>query len=269
MTSTLPAPISGATRLYVVLGDPVTQVQSPGLMNPLFARLGLDAVLVPVHAAPEHFDRVFGGLRSVGNVDGIFVTVPHKAAARGLADRCSPMVEITGSANALRREADGGWYAENFDGVGFVAGLVRAGRDPRGLRVSLVGAGGAGSAIAAALLAAGAARLSLCDLDTAKLDGLRARLDTQWRGRTTGSAAPDLRDADLVVNATPLGLRPEDPLPLQPGLLRPGAVVADIIMRPRETRLLRAAAALGHRVHHGIHMLDGQVDSYREFFNLG
>ncbi|WP_424185431.1 shikimate dehydrogenase family protein [Actinokineospora sp. G85] len=270
MTSTPPAPpISGTTRLYVVLGDPVTQVQSPGLMNPLFARLGIDAVLVPVHATPERFDRVFGGLREAGNVDGIFVTVPHKAAARGLADRCSPMVEITGSANALRREADGGWYAENFDGVGFVAGLVRAGCDPRGQRVSLVGAGGAGSAIAAALLAAGAERLALCDPDTAKLRALRARLEAHWRGRTTGSTEPDLAGADVVVNATPLGLRPDDPLPLRPESLPPGAVVADIVMKPRETPLLRAAAALGHRVHHGVHMLDAQVDSYREFFGLG
>ncbi|MCG8915903.1 shikimate dehydrogenase [Actinokineospora sp. PR83] len=261
-------PISGTTRLYVVLGDPVAQVQSPGLLNPLFARLGLDAVLVPVHARPRDFDQVFGGLRCVGNIDGIFVTVPHKVAARGLADRCSPMVDITGSANALRREADGSWYAENFDGVGFVAGLVGAGCDPAGLRVALVGAGGAGSAIAAALLAAGAARLSVCDPDTAKLAGLLERLDPHWPGRTTTSTAPDLDGADVVVNATPLGLRPEDPLPLQPRLLPPGAVVADIIMKPRETRLLREAAALGHRVHYGMHMLDGQVDSYRAFFGL-
>lgn len=260
--------ISGTTRLYVVLGDPVTQVQSPALMNPLFARLGIDAVLVPVHARPAHLEQVVGGLRCAGNVDGIFVTVPHKAAVVGLADRCSPMVEITGSANALRREA-GGWYAENFDGSGFVTGLVGAGHDPRGGRVALVGAGGAGSAIAAALLAAGADRLSVCDPDTAKLDGLRSRLDAHWPGSTVTSAAPYLGDADVVVNATPLGLRPDDPLPFRPDLLPAGSVVADIIMEPRETRLLREAAALGHSVHYGIHMLAGQLDSYRDFFGLG
>lgn len=261
-------PISGTTRLYVVVGDPVTQVQSPALMNPLFARLGIDAVLVPVHATPAHLARVVGGLRCVGNVDGIFVTVPHKAAVVALADRCGPMVEVTGSANALRREPDGGWYADNFDGVGFVAGLVGAGHDPKGSRVALVGAGGAGSAIAAALLAAGADRLSVCDPDTAKLAGLRARLDAHWPGRTSTSAEPRVDGVDIVVNATPLGLRPDDPLPLRPAVLAPGVVVADIIMKPRETRLLREAAALGHPVHHGIHMLDGQIDSYRAFFGL-
>ncbi|HEX6354487.1 shikimate dehydrogenase family protein [Actinophytocola sp.] len=261
--------ISGTTRLYVVLGDPVTQVQSPALMNPLFTRLGIDAVLVPVHAKPEHLERIVGGLRCVGNVDGIFVTVPHKAAVVGLADRCSPMVEITGSANALRREADGGWYAENFDGLGFVTGLVAAGHDPKGRRIALVGAGGAGSAIAAALLAAGADRLSVCDQDTVKLNGLRARLDAHWPGRTVTAAQPHLDGADIVVNATPLGLNPDDPLPFRPEALSPGSVVADIIMKPRETRLLLQAAVLGHCVHYGIHMLDGQLDSYRAFFGLG
>lgn len=261
--------ISGATRLYVVLGDPVTQVQSPALMNPLFARLGIDAVLVPVRVRPDHLEQVVGGLRCVGNVDGIFVTVPHKTAVVGLADRRSPTVEITGSANALRREADGSWYAENFDGVGFVTGLVDAGHDPKGSRVALVGAGGAGSAIAAALLAAGVDRLSVCDPDTARLAGLRARLDAHWPDRTSISAEPRVDGAAIVVNATPLGLRPGDPLPFRPDVLPPGIVVADIIMKPRETRLLRAAAALGHRVHYGIHMLDGQLDSYRAFFGLG
>ena len=260
--------ISGATRLYVVLGDPVTQVQSPALMNPLFARLGIDAVLVPVHARPAHLARIVGGLRCVGNIDGIFVTVPHKTAIVTLADRYSPTVAIAGSANALRREADGSWYAENFDGAGFVTGLVRAGLDPKGTRVALIGAGGAGSAIAAALLAAGADRLSVCDPDTGRLAGLGARLDARFPGRTSTSDQPGLAGADLVVNATPLGLAPDDPLPFRPDLLPAGAVVADIIMAPRETRLLREAAALGHRVHYGIHMLDGQLDSYREFFHI-
>lgn len=262
------SPISGTTRLYVVVGDPVTQVQSPALMNPLFARLGIDAVLVPVHAASEHLERIVGGLRRIGNLDGIFVTVPHKAVAVRLADRHSPTVEITGSTNALRREADGGWYAENFDGLGFVNGLVSAGHHPKGSRVALCGAGGAGSAIAAALLAAGVERLSVCDPDIAKLDGLRSRLDAHWPGRTVTSAEPLLDGVGIAVNATPLGLNPGDPLPFRPDLLLPGSVVADIIMQPRETRLLREAAALGHHVHYGIHMLDGQLDAYRAFFDL-
>nr|AXL06342.1 shikimate dehydrogenase [uncultured bacterium] len=237
-------------------------------MNPVFARLGLDAVLVPVHARPQDLADVVRGLRRVANLDGLFVTVPHKSAVRHLADRCSTTVDIVGSANVLRREPDGTWLAENFDGSGFVAGLVGAGHDPKGRHAVLVGAGGAGSAVAAALLTAGVDRLSVYDSDTPKLDALVARLAAHWPGRVLALPGPHPGDADLAVNATPLGLRPDDPLPFPPDRLPPGCVVADIVMKPRETRLLREAAARGHHVHHGLHMLQGQLDSYRAFFHL-
>ncbi|MFC7896646.1 shikimate dehydrogenase family protein [Streptomyces sp. NPDC057381] len=261
-------PIQGTTRLYAVLGDPVAQVQAPALLNPLLAALHRDAVVVPVHAGPAHLETVVRGLQRVQNLDGMFVTVPHKAAVRHLADRCGTTVDIVGSANVLRREADGGWLAENFDGEGFVAGLLAAGHDPAGSRTALVGTGGAGSAIAAALLAAGADRLFLYDTDPAKLAALTARLDAHWPGRAHASAGPLPGNVDIAVNATPLGLHAHDPLPFEPESLPTGCVVADIIMKPRETRLLREAAARGLRIHHGIHMLEGQLNSYREFFDL-
>ncbi|ASQ93326.1 MULTISPECIES: shikimate dehydrogenase [Streptomyces] len=271
MTATAPSPqpsISGTTRLYAVVGDPVAQVQSPGLLNPLFADQGLDAVLVPVEVRPDDLEQVIRGLQRIGNLDGIFVTVPHKADAARLADRHSRTVEIAGTSNVLRRETDGRWFAENFDGAGFVAGLARAGHEIRGSRVALAGAGGAGSAIAAALLTAGATRIAVTDPDRPKLDALVGRLARYWPGRVHAVAEPALNDSDLAVNATPLGLRSSDPLPFPPEALAPGAAVADIIMKPHETPLLRQAAALGHHVHHGIDMLKGQVEFYCEFFGL-
>ncbi|MFF5765740.1 shikimate dehydrogenase family protein [Streptomyces tanashiensis] len=260
--------ISGETRLYVVLGDPVAQVRAPSLLNPLFAQLGLNSVLFPVHVRPDSFDEVFRGLRSTDNLDGILVTIPHKAAALRLADEVSPAAAASGAVNALRREPDGRWTGENFDGIGFVTGLTEAGHRPDGMRVTVVGAGGAGSAIAAALLAAGAARVSLCDPDGDKLDALLARLDAYWPGRATGGRTPVFTDADLVVNATPLGMRADDPLPFSPGDLPARCVVADVIMKPRETALLRAAAAAGHPVLYGAPMLDHQLDLYQTFFRL-
>ncbi|MBT2405411.1 MULTISPECIES: shikimate dehydrogenase [unclassified Streptomyces] len=115
---------------------------------------------------------------------------------------------------------------------------------------------------------AGAARLSLCDPDSDKLEALVARLERHWPGCTTGAAQPVLDDADIVVNATPLGMRADDPLPFSPQALRPHCVVADVIMKPRETALLKAAGALSHPILHGAHMLDHQLGLYRTFFRL-
>ncbi|NEB78474.1 shikimate dehydrogenase, partial [Streptomyces sp. SID14478] len=138
MTTPPPVPpIQGTTRLYAVLGDPVTQVQAPALMNPVLAELGVDAVVVPVHARPQDLEHVVRGLQRVQNLDGMFVTVPHKAAAARLADRRGTGVDVVGTANVLRREADGSWLAENFDGSGFVAGLTAAGHEPKGARAAL------------------------------------------------------------------------------------------------------------------------------------
>jgi shikimate dehydrogenase len=264
--------ITGATRVYVVVGDPIEQVQAPTLMNRAFAEAAVDAVLVPVHVRPADFAAVFAGLRATANLDGILVTIPHKAAAARLADSRSPAAEISGAANALRREPDGRWHADNFDGAGFVRGLARAGHAVDGARVHLAGAGGAGSAIAVAVLDAGCATLVVHDPDRDRLADLISRLDLRWPGRA-GHAEPWSTDADgqaidLIVNATPLGLRPDDPLPFDPARLATGCVVADIVMKPAETSLLRAAARLGLPTHPGIHMLTEQVDLYRSFFHL-
>ncbi|PVD02970.1 shikimate dehydrogenase [Streptomyces sp. CS014] len=238
------------------------------MLNPLFARLGVDAVLVPVHATPERLAEVVRGLQAIGNLDGLLITVPHKIKARAFADDLSPSVEISGSTNAMRREPDGRWFAENFDGTGFVEGLRSQGRSPHRKRVSLVGAGGAGGAIAAAVLQAGAEHLSVCDHDGRRLDALVSRLAQRWPGRVTGTATPELEAVDIAVNATALGLRADDPLPFAPAALPRGTVVADVIMKPRETPLLRVAAALGHHPHHGSHMLTQQLGLYQEFFRL-
>ncbi|KIF79576.1 shikimate dehydrogenase [Streptomyces sp. 150FB] len=261
--------MSGRTRLFAVIGDPVAQVRAPALLNPLFARLGVDAVLVPVHATPEHFPQVITGWLRTANVDGLLITVPHKIRACEFADELGRGAALSGSTNAMRRDPDGRWRAENFDGEGFVAGLRASGHPPAGKRVCLLGAGGAGRAIAAAVLEAGAARLTVYDPEPAKRDALRARLERHWPGR---SAVLDITDGsldcDIAVNATPLGMRPGDPLPFAPEALAPGTLVADIIMKPKETPLLAAAAALRLPTLHGHHMLDHQLDLYQAFFGL-
>lgn len=258
--------ITGRTRLVAVLGDPVVQVRAPALLNGLLAANGVDVVVVPVHVRRDDLGTVVRGLQATANLAGLLVTVPHKAEVLRYADVRSDAAELAGAANALRRLDDGSWHADNFDGAGFVAGLVQAGHHPDGLHVALVGAGGAGSAIAPALLTAGVGHLSLHDAAQARAKKVAERLSAYWPGRIT--VGTELGAADGVVNATPLGMRPEDPLPFDPAELRPDTFVADIIMKPRETELLRRATELGHPVLPGEPMLVNQMDLYRAYFGF-
>ena len=260
--------ISGATRVFALLGDPIAQVRAPALLNPMLARRGTDAVLIPVQVTPADLVQVAHALQQVPNLHGMLVTVPHKVAALALADRVSDRARLAASVNALRRDPDGAWSADTFDGDGFVRGLDEAGHHPRGRRVCVVGAGGAGSAIAVALLDAGVAQLHLVDANPGTLDTLAARLSDGYPGRVHAAAHPPFADADIVVNATPLGLRAGDPLPFRVAELAPHAVVADIIMTPADTALLRAARRRGLRAHPGEPMLVHQLDSYLDFFRL-
>jgi shikimate dehydrogenase len=257
----MPCP-NGATRLFAVIGHPVAQVQAPALIDRM-----IDAVLVPVEAAPTDFAVMIEGLKRIANLDGILVTVPHKFAACDHANHLGDAAKIAASANALRREADGTWTADNFDGIGFVRGLVGAGHDPKGKIVSLVGSGGAGTSIAPALLTHEARLLVLSDVSEHRARQLAARLETNWPGQVRVAAAPSV-ESNILINATPVGLREEDPLPFALEGVRPDAVVADIIMKPAETRLLKAASARGLRVHPGIHMLSQQIELYRQFFRI-
>lgn len=259
--------ITGCTRLFAVIGDPVAQVMAPELMNRLFAERGVDAVLLPIEVTANDLAAVVDGLKRTGNLDGFLVTVPHKLALGRQADRLSDAASLSGSVNAMRREPDGSWLGDNFDGQGFVRGLLGAGHTVAGKRFTLVGAGGAGVSIAAAVLGAGAAAMSIVDVDRSRAKALAARLNDRWTDRARAADAPDAA-SDVVVNATPLGLRENDPLPFALDGLGAETVIADIIMKPAETRLLREAAARGLRTHPGLPMLIEQIPLYREFFRI-
>ncbi|MFJ6987253.1 MULTISPECIES: shikimate dehydrogenase family protein [unclassified Streptomyces] len=260
--------ISGTTRLYAVLGDPVAQVRAPGLLNALFARTGTDAVLVPLHVTPADLATVLRGLRALRNLDGVLVTVPHKIEVCRYADELAPAARLAGSANALRRNPDGTWRADNFDGAGFVHALRAHGHDPAGAEVALFGAGGAGRALACALLTSGVRRLHLFDPDATHREDLLTRLTELRPGWAREGTDEALARVDLAVNASPLGMRPGDPLPFAPDRLPPHGTVADLVMKPAETALLRAAAAAGRPVVPGGPVLDSQVALYRDFFGL-
>lgn len=259
---------TGSTRLYAVLGHPVDQVLAPSLMNPLFAERHIDAVMVPVEVEPFRLGSVIKGLKAIGNLDGLLITVPHKFAVLEHTDRLGEAAALAGSANALRREHDGSWSADNFDGAGFVAGLRKAGHALDGATACLVGAGGAGVSIAAALMLAGIGRLLINDVARDRLDHLVSRLATRWPGKVSSTPQAATAGLDFIINATPLGLKPNDPLPFEVENLSDRTVVADIIMKPAKTKLLDRAERRGLRIHPGIHMLTEQIELYRSFFRL-
>jgi shikimate dehydrogenase len=237
-------------------------------LNRLLAAAGHNAVLVPWHAKPASFRSIMQGLMQTANLDGIAVTYPFKLDAVGLADEVLPRARQVGAINALRRRTDGAWEGDMFDGVGLVRALEQAGRPPRGTAVRLVGAGGAGSAIAFALAAAGVARLAVHDLDRARAEALACAVSEAHRAcQVTPHAGPAAED--IVINATPLGLRPDDPLPMDVETLPASVTVVDIVSRSGGTRFLGLAAARGCRIVEGAAMVEGQAAALLDFFGFG
>jgi shikimate dehydrogenase len=257
--------ITGRTRLYAIVADPVGHVRTPMVFNARFAAKGTDAVLVPLHVPPAGLPDLFRAARAMKNLGGLIVTVPHKSAAVALCDEVSDMARAIGAVNTIRREPDGRLLGEMFDGPGFLAGLRQEGIEPRGRSVLLSGAGGAANAIAFVLAQAGVARLTIANRTSARAEELAARVRRYAPTVEISAGPPDPTGHELVVNATSLGLKEEDALPLDVDRLTPGMIVAEIIMIPEQTKLLREAARRGCRVHLGRHMLDTQVELMARF----
>jgi shikimate dehydrogenase len=168
--------ITGATRLYPIIGDPIAQVRSPEVFSARFAAAGTPAVCIPVHVPSERFETIVPELMALGNVDGLIATVPFKPRMLPFADRLGRAAKTVGALNALRREADGSWTGDMFDGMGFVHGAKNKGERLAERRVALFGAGGAGSAIACGLAEAGAKSIAVIDQDGAKAQALVSKL---------------------------------------------------------------------------------------------
>jgi shikimate dehydrogenase len=268
MTAALNAAVSGDTRLFAIVGDPIAQARSPLVFNDMFQRAGANAVLVPMQIPAASLATAIAGLKTIGNLDGIVVTVPHKIAMTGLVDRLLPFAAKVGAINCMRRTESGEWAGEMYDGEGFTRGLRKQGHEPRGMRVFQAGAGGAGRALAHSLASAGVQSLQLIDVDRAKQDALIAEIGRAYPGVqvSAGSTAP--RDIDMVVNATPCGMAAGDPLPFGIDALARDVLVADIIMKPERTQLLCQAEERGHRIHLGRHLLENQAELVAEFFGF-
>lgn len=249
---------TGATRVAGVIGDPIRHSLSPVLHNAAFDACGLDWVYVAFPVAAGDTARALDGMRALGLV-GLSVTMPHKAAVAALVDRCSPAATTLRAVNCVVREgAD--LVGHNTDGGGFLTGLrADTGFDPAGRRVVVFGAGGAARAVVAAVTDAGAAELVVVNRDPDRAADAVSLARGTGRVVDPTAAAGVVEAADLVVNATPVGMGGDPGIPLDPARLHDGQVVVDLVYDPLETPLLRAARERGATATNGLSMLVHQA----------
>ena len=261
--------LSGTTTLIAHLGYPTHAFKAPMIYNPWFEANEVDAVVVPMGVRAEDYRDFFAALFTMTNIRGALVTMPHKVTTTELVDELSRAALVAGAANAVLRRDDGTLVGDQFDGTGFVRGVLRKGFDPAGRRALVVGNGGVGSPIAASLAEAGVAALGLFDPGAGVSDRLSGRLREHFPGMEVLTGSADPAGYDLVVNASPLGMEDGDPLPVDVTRLSPTTFVGEVVMHRRITPLLAAATALGCQVQVGTDMLYEQIPAYLEFFGFG
>lgn len=263
--------ISGKTKILGLVGNPVAQVKMPGYLNPHLESIGQDIALVPFDVSPEHLEHYVGVLRHGANFLGSLVTVPHKQAFAGHVDHLSERAQALGAINVVRRDADGSLHGDHTDGFGFLNASRRHGFTPAGRSALVVGVGGAGSAIAHALCEAGVKRLCIVDVDQGRLQAMKGLLGRSFPKVDLQTEISTLAGLDLVLNATAVGMRAEDPLPLSGNLLdtlQPTTLVGDVVTAPAETPLLHFARHRGCRIQKGAEMAKASMGFIGGFFRV-
>jgi shikimate dehydrogenase len=237
--------ISGTTTLIAHVGHPTFAFKAPMIYNPWFEKKAIDAVVVPMGVRPEQYRAMFPLLFAMTNIRGALVTMPHKVVTCELVDELTPTARVAGAANAVLVREDGTLVGDQFDGAGFVRGVERKGFALAGARALVVGNGGVGSPIAASLAAAGVRGLGLYDPVAAASTALAGRLREQYPDLDLAVGSKDPQGYDLVVNATPLGMRDDDPLPVDVERIAPGTFVGEVVMKQTITPFLAAAREKG------------------------
>ncbi|SEG81071.1 shikimate dehydrogenase family protein [Bosea lathyri] len=260
--------ISGTTKLIAHLGYPTESFRAPMIYNPYFEKHGIDAVVVPLGCKAQDYPAFLKLVFRLSNIHGALVTMPHKVTTIALLDEVLTTAEIAGSCNAIRLGPGGTLVGDMFDGEGFVRGVLRKGRTLAGARVLVVGAGGVGAAIAASLAKAGVSELALFDAHAPLAEALGERLRTHYPALTVTVGSNDPAGYDIVVNATPLGMKDGDPLPMDVERIAPSTFVGEVVMKQEITPFLAAARARGCDFQIGTDMLFEQIPAYLEFFGL-
>ena len=229
--------------------------------------------VVPMGVKPRATTRprLKATLQDVSNIRGALVTMPHKVVDQlGLMDEAhTHRPQVAGACNAILLRPDGSLLGDQFDGAGFVRGVERKGLALEGKRVLVSGNGGVGSAIAASLAAAGVAQMALYDGLEASSKALGDRLRAHYPALEITTGSNDPAGFDLIVNATPLGMKEGDPLPFDMARVAASTFVGEVVMKQEMTPLLLAAQAKGCAFQLGTDMLFEMIPAYLEFFGFG
>ena len=254
--------MDGKTTVTGVFGWPVEHSLSPPMHNAAFATLGLNWVYVPFAVRPEELGAAIAGVRALG-VRGINVTIPHKGAVIEFLDELDETAAALQAANTIDMSG-GKLVGYNTDGPGFVASMREIGWSVSGRAATIIGAGGASRSIAAAMLRENVARLSIINRTVAKAEALAelvsvagGEAEVLWGGLAGSAAEQHVRDADIVIDCTSVGMYPHHEVApvVAEEWLHEGQLVCDLTYNPLETTLLRAARGRGAEVLDGTGML--------------
>lgn len=254
------APITGRTRLGAVIGSPVAHSLSPALHNAAFEAADLDWRFVAFDVAPGRGARAVDAMVTLG-IAAMAVTTPHKRDVASAVDEVDDAAAALESVNTVVLRPDGTTFGASTDGAGFVASLRAGGVEPSGLRTVVLGAGAAARSIVDALGRSGAVDIAIVNRTTETAVAAAALAPTARVGTVDDVAA-----ADLIVNATPVGMGGATALPVDPERLVSDHVVADIVYHPLDTPLLRAARRIGARTIDGLGMLVHQAALQQELW---
>ena len=258
--------ISGKTRVFGCISHPIRHVRAPSVFNPLFEKHGVDAVMVPLHIPPEGLDAAIAGLRAMPNFGGMAVTLPHKLPLMALCDEIGQQGRLVGAVNFAAFDDQRRLIGDNCDGSGFVNGMLAAGNTVAGKDVLMIGSGGAARSIGFSLADSGVARLGIANRTMAKAEELASAIVAAYPDIPVSACGANPKGYDIVVNTTSLGLNEDDALPMDPDLLDPAQLMAEIIMNPVDTPILKAAKVRGCRIHYGRPMFAHQVTIIAKLF---
>ena len=250
--------ITGNTRIYGIIGDPVEHSLSPLMHNEAFKELNLNCVYIPFHVRQKELQRAVKGVKSLG-ICGFNVTIPHKIPIVRYLDEIEKEAAHIGAINTVVTR-NGKLIGYNTDGAGAYHALQAAGSDPKDKRVIILGAGGAARAIAFHL-APLSRDLVILNRTREKAVSLalelkKTGLNVTGRGLTPQTLSDELWETDILINATSLGMYPRvDETPVDRGLIHPKMTVFDIVYNPQETKLLQATRKAGAKVVRGLQML--------------